>query len=199
MTPSFIQDGAKIRIESRKPWWAVFFALPVFYLSYYLLRLVAFAVQDFREHAVNEFLFVFILFVVGLALGWIGLVILSRRSTVIDRSQGLVERTLRIGPFRWRRHTRELSGFHVIRILWEPDTGNRGGTYVVNLSGEAGTDLVPIDGFANRPPAIELARELGNALNLPYKDESGCEPEEYPEDLEDGDEAGEAAAERGQV
>jgi len=175
MVSTLISDGMAIRIEVRKSWRALIPALPFFFGAFYLFVATALGLKNLitaSGHTIGEYLSVFLFLIFGLALNAAGLLIASSRFFVIDKARGEVSRTFQIGPLKWRRR-RKLSDFNLVRVDWEPDSDGRGGTYFVCLSGEAGTGALRLSSFESSPPANALARELGGALGLPFRDAPG--------------------------
>jgi hypothetical protein len=154
---------------------------PTFLLCLLFIPGGSYGVERVDRHkwpAIGDYLSVFLFFILGLALSVPGLMIVSSRLFVIDKARGEVCRTFQIGPFKWRR-SRKLSDFNLVRVYWEPDSDEGRGTYFVCLSGGAGTGALRIDSFESAQPANGLARELGDALGLPFSDAragSGNEP-----------------------
>ncbi len=172
MASTLICDGTTIRIELGKLSWAAFRALPVFCCAFYSFLAAIMGVKDLiavTDHGIGDYFSVFLFFILGLAFSVPGLMIVSRRLFVIDKVRGQVHRIFKIGPFKWRS-SRKLSDFNLVRVDWEPDNGDGGGTYFVCLSCGAGAAALRIDSFESAQPANGLARELGRALELPVRD-----------------------------
>jgi hypothetical protein len=106
----------------------------------------------------------------GVVIGIPALMIACSRHFAADTSRNEVCRIFQIGPFKWRR-SRELSGFSLVEVRFEADSGQDGpGTYIVRLAGPGGADAMAIANFDAALPANTLARDLGAALGLPSKD-----------------------------
>lgn len=175
MASSLISDGTTIRIERKKLSWAPFRALPLFCCAFYSFLAAAMGLKDLiviSSHGIGDYLSLSLFFILGLAFSVPVLMIVSSRLFVIDKARGEVYRTFQIGPFKWRRR-RKLRDFNLVRVDWEPDSDDGGGTYFVCLSGSAGTGALRIDSFESAQPAKGLARELGGALGLPFSDALG--------------------------
>jgi len=179
MASSVIQDGQTVRIALRKPWWRFLFALPVLAGGVFFFWLLAMLLVDlFTVRANGNIVFVAmpILLLMGLALTSLSGIIFATRSLLVDKSNGRVSRVYHLGPLRWRRD-REAPAFDAVSVIWEPDSDNRGGSYVVALA-RAKTIIERVDAFAKLAPANELARVVGKALGISARDESDVEPDD---------------------
>jgi hypothetical protein len=180
MVSSLARHDAVIRIALTKPWWSRLFALPFLAAGLFFFWIAAMAVRDAATERINgniDYLVVPLFIAFGLALTVPGVILLGRRFLRIDKSRGQVSRIFQIGPFK-RSRDRHLSAFHVVSIIWDPDSDNRGGSYVVTLFGDKGADRIRINAFSRLAPALDLAREIGGALGLAVEDDSDAGPDD---------------------
>jgi len=122
-----------------------------------------------RQNDVSDALGILMLSLIGLSLTALGVIIVATRSLLVDKAEGLISRYFHVGPFKWRRDF-PLSTSHVVRISWQADSDNRGGSNVVSFSGGQGDVFVRIDAFARMQPANDLASDIGRATGLAVED-----------------------------
>ncbi len=178
MAARMTRDGDTIRVEWPIRWFGRLPSLPLLAASLYLSYYVALGLRDdlvgpgrWRDDGAGILVFA----ALALAVGLPGLVMLSFRYFVeLDKGLRQVVVTRQFGPLRFRS-LRRLADFNLVSVTDDGDPPAT--TFDVNLCGAKGTRPIALSGFSDRGEADELARELGDALKLPYQDVVGTEPD----------------------
>ena len=172
MASSLVSDGATLRIEFSRPKWAPFAAFPLFCGAFYMFAATLLGLQGLAaetDRGISEYVSVLLFFICALAFSAPALMIACCRLFVIDKARGEVCRIFQFGPFKWRSG-RQLSDFNHIEVKPVVDNDDGGRTYFVMLSSSTGADSVRSGSFDACLPANSLARELGGALDLPFRE-----------------------------
>ena len=186
MTSALIYEGTAMRIDTRVPWYARLFGVPLIAGSLYVLSILFLSLRDVflgtRESDVLAGQLVLLVF--GLLIGLPGVILLLMRSHIeIDQQLGQVT-TIREFGFLKIRSVRRLADFIRVTATSEQISGSSE-FYNVNLAGQRGTKPLQLAFYGTREKADELGKELAGNLKLPYQDLVDTEPDEDEDEQQD--------------